>query len=147
MPTVGEHRGVGIHPWQTQERIEQIVKPAIDAVLDHAGDADWQWRHLQNDDNPPESRLRAAAIWLAIDDECVARRRPRPMTGQASYDGRDRIISFVASIFLPDQYYYTGILAPLRGMERPKEFQDDVWRWLEAYKRDHEARAKADSVA
>lgn len=66
MPTAEIYRGVKVFGLQSAERIEQVVKPAIDAVflltdakalVDYAADAR----------NPPEARLyagcRVEAIW------------------------------------------------------------------------------------
>jgi hypothetical protein len=77
IPTVGEHRGVGLHDCQTPERLE-IVRRAIDDVFDVAdfrkllaiaGGPRW----------PPEARLFAAAKLQAIHQIAADKREVRPL--------------------------------------------------------------------
>lgn len=75
MPCVGSHRGVGIHAFQPRERIEAVVKPAIDAVS-RISNPDALMAYVADRTNPPEARLFAAArveaLWqLAADDRTL----------------------------------------------------------------------------
>lgn len=65
MPTVEEHRGVSIHDFQPAERIEAVVKPAIDAVFGLGGGLALL-AYARNAQHPPEARLLAAARIEAI---------------------------------------------------------------------------------
>jgi hypothetical protein len=67
MPTIEDYRGVGVHDFQTSERISGVVKPAIDfvyamsnpdALFDYAGQAT----------NPPEARMFAADKYRATNE-------------------------------------------------------------------------------
>ena len=60
IPVVAEYRGVGIHGYQTPERIRKFVKPAIDRVFT-IEDPDALWVYLLSAVNPPEARIWAAA--------------------------------------------------------------------------------------
>jgi hypothetical protein len=77
IPTIGLYRNVPLHDFQSGERVETIVKPAIDdvfataelgALVAYAGDTH----------NPPESRLLAAALAEASFDVAAEERRERP---------------------------------------------------------------------
>jgi hypothetical protein len=79
VPIVEVYRGIGIENCQPRERIELVVKPAIDLV--HAmSDPDLLAAHAANADNPPESRLFAAAKVEVELEIATAERRLRPMT-------------------------------------------------------------------
>lgn len=54
------HRDVGLHDCQPRDRIEQVVKPAIDAVFAMT-DVDDLARYCGDITRPPEARLFAAA--------------------------------------------------------------------------------------
>jgi hypothetical protein len=77
MPIIETYRGVGIHDFQTAERIAEVVKPAIDYVcglsdLDHLADYAADCR------NPPEARLLAAAKAEAAFELAADHREVRP---------------------------------------------------------------------
>lgn len=95
LPIAGSHRGVDLFADQPAERIEGIVKPAIDAVLGiasaiglagYAGDA----RH------PPEARLLAAARVEALWHLAAEGRAIRPLVDldrlRASVAGLDSVM-------------------------------------------------------
>jgi len=78
LPTAGVHRGVALFADQSPERIESVVRPAIDAVLGmasaialvaYAGDAQ----------HPPEARLLAAARVEALWQLAAEGRAVRPL--------------------------------------------------------------------
>jgi len=77
IPTVETYRGVGIHNHQPQERIEKVVKPAIDYVLD-LGQLELLAQYAGDVTRPPEARLLALAKCEAIFDLAVSERRERP---------------------------------------------------------------------
>lgn len=60
IPTVGTHRGVALHAFQPAERIEAVVKPAIDVVFSMS-DPRALAAYASTAINPPEARLFAAA--------------------------------------------------------------------------------------
>jgi hypothetical protein len=56
MPIVETYRGVGIHDFQDAERIELVVKPAIDEVFTMS-DPRSLFAYARDQRNPPEARL------------------------------------------------------------------------------------------
>ncbi|WP_232628651.1 hypothetical protein [Methylobacterium sp. Leaf118] len=77
MPTVGVYRGVGIHDFQPAERVERMVKPAIEAVFALYGG--WALLAYASDPaHPPEARLLAAARIEAIWQLAIENREVRP---------------------------------------------------------------------
>lgn len=77
IPIVEVFRGVGVHDCQPTERIEGVVKPAIDHV--HALDTLAELRAYAGDvTRPPEARLFAAAKCEAVFQIAVGERRERP---------------------------------------------------------------------
>ena len=62
---VERYRGVGIHDFQTRERIDTVVRPAIAAVFGLAA-PDLLFSYLQAAENPPEARLFALAKLTAL---------------------------------------------------------------------------------
>lgn len=56
MPIIETYRGVGIHDFQNAERIETVVKPAIDTVF-VMSDAKALFVYASDQRNPPEARL------------------------------------------------------------------------------------------
>lgn len=81
IPTVGTYRGVPLHAFQSQERIE-VVKEAIDAVFD-IGDAVALARHAADPAHPPEARLFAAARCEATWQLAAESRAVRPVVNLA----------------------------------------------------------------
>ncbi len=77
IPIVGTHRGVGIHAFQPRERIDRVVKPAIDAVFG-LSDPDALTDYVQDPTHPPEARLFAAARVEALWQLAADNRELRP---------------------------------------------------------------------
>ena len=78
IPIVEAYRGIGIEDQQPRERIELVVKPAIDLV--HAmADPDLLAAYAANADHPPEARLFAAAKVEVELEIAMAERRLRPV--------------------------------------------------------------------
>ena len=76
-PTVGTYRGVAIHDFQPDERIESLVKPAIDRV--HSlQDIEQLYSYAVDFQNPPEARLLARAKCEAYFQIAAEERRTRP---------------------------------------------------------------------
>ena len=76
-PIIETHRGVGIHDFQTPERIESVVKPAIDAVHAMTG-ANALFQYARSPMHPPEARLLAAAKLEAMFELAAEHRETRP---------------------------------------------------------------------
>jgi hypothetical protein len=79
IPVVEIYRGIGIENRQPLERIELVVKPAIDRVA-AMGDPDLLAAYADDADNPPEARLFAAAKVEVELEIATAERRLRPVT-------------------------------------------------------------------
>ena len=77
IPFLEEHRGIGIHDHQTRERIDGIVKPAIDAVL-ALSDVRALYAFAGDVSEPPEARLLAGAKCEALFELAIQERRERP---------------------------------------------------------------------
>jgi hypothetical protein len=56
MPSIGEYRGVPIHDFQDQKRIDLVVKPEIDRVFSMSNPEEL-FSYAKNEANPPETRL------------------------------------------------------------------------------------------
>jgi hypothetical protein len=65
MPIIKRYRNVGIHDFQDRERIETVVRPAIDLVYQMRGAAEL-YEYATDRRNPPEARLLARAKVEAI---------------------------------------------------------------------------------
>lgn len=77
MPTAEHYRGVKIFGLQSAERIEAVVKPAVDAVFLIA-DAQALVAYAADAQNPPEARLFAAARCEALWQLAAEGRAIRP---------------------------------------------------------------------
>ncbi|MER2250010.1 hypothetical protein ABS772_08800 [Methylorubrum podarium] len=81
MPTIGTHRGVPLHAYQSAARI-QVVKSAIDAVYE-IGDAVALAAYAADPAHPPEARLFAAARCEATWQLAAESRAVRPIVNLA----------------------------------------------------------------
>src|SRR4051812_26157043 len=77
MPVAEVYRGVGIHDFQPVERIEHVVKPAIDAVFALSAPAAL-FAYAGDKNNPPEARLLAAARYRALHEARATSHDARP---------------------------------------------------------------------
>lgn len=77
IPIVETYRGVGIHDQQPRERIDGVVKPAIDRVLG-IGDVKRLAEYAADTGNPPEARLLASARIEAMWELAAESRELRP---------------------------------------------------------------------
>ena len=77
IPTVGAYRGIGIHSQQPVERIDYVVKPALDQVLVLADEHDL-FAVARDPAQPPEARLLAAAKITAMHEMAAEARQNRP---------------------------------------------------------------------
>jgi hypothetical protein len=75
LPVVETYRGVSIFAFQSQERIETVVKPAIDHVFT-IDDADALWRYVLAPMNPPEARIWGGARLTAMIERRADKRLP-----------------------------------------------------------------------
>ncbi|KQS66492.1 hypothetical protein ASG32_30675 [Methylobacterium sp. Leaf361] len=121
LPVAGNHRGVSLFADQPAERIEGVVRPAIDHVfgmtspgdlVEYAGDA----RH------PPEARLLAAARVEAFWELAAENRAIRPLVDL------DRLRASVAgldSVTWVDPRRYGSLLDPDGAVERAEPLPAD----------------------
>jgi hypothetical protein len=91
VPVAGSHRGVPIWKFQDQRRIKAVVQPAIDRVLDGPPDPLRLMATAGDVLQPPECRLLAAARYLAVVEERVARH-------QAALGGVPELMASVAGL-------------------------------------------------
>jgi hypothetical protein len=109
IPTIETYRGVGIHDRQSRHRIDRVVKPEIDHVIDASSTAILAaW--ARDITKSPESRLLAAAKIIATFEIATAERRVRPeidleviaasVAGLNSQRWRDHV-SFCSALDVP----------------------------------------------
>jgi hypothetical protein len=120
IPVVEVYRGIGIEDQQPRERIERVVKPAIDLV--HAmGDPDLLTAYAANADNPPEARLFAAAKVEVKLEIAMAERRLRPV---ASLEQIRANVAGLNSRRWRSPWLYASLLDPNGGVEREEPLAD-----------------------
>lgn len=71
MPAIGVHRGVRLHAFQPEDRLEAEVRPAIDAVFDMTSPTELL-DYAGNCFMPPEARLLANARYRALHEAGAA---------------------------------------------------------------------------
>ena len=86
IPLCGYHRGVGIHADQPSERIERVVKPEIDYVLDNLHDLEALFAFARAIEHSPEARLLAQA---KVEAALALRSEDRRGLPQTSFDRDD----------------------------------------------------------
>jgi hypothetical protein len=120
IPVVEICRGIGIENCQPRERIELVVKPAIDRV--HAmGDPDLLAAYAADADNPPEARLFAAAKLEVELEIAMAERRLRPV---ASLEQIRASVAGLGSRQWRSPWLYASLLDPDGGVERERPLDD-----------------------
>jgi hypothetical protein len=120
IPVVEIYRGIGIEDRQPLERIQLIVKPAIDRV--HAmGDPDLLAAYAADADNPPEARLFAAAKIEVELEIAMAERRLRPAT---SLEQIHASVAGLGSKKWRDPWRHASLLDPDGGVEREEPLPD-----------------------
>ena len=77
IPVIETYRGVGIHDFQSRERVNHVVKPAIDRVFALSAPADL-FRYAGDNTYPPEARLLAAARYRALHETRAGMHEARP---------------------------------------------------------------------
>ena len=120
IPVVDIYRGIGIEDQQPRERIELVVKPAIDRV--HAmGDPDLLAAYAADADNPPEARLFASAKVEVEVGIAAAERRLRPVT---SLEQIRATVAGLGSLRWRDPDRYCSLLDQ-GGVERERPLEEE----------------------
>jgi hypothetical protein len=78
IPFIEHYRGIGIHDSQSRERIDRVVKPAIDAVFNAVRDVPWLSACCRDASKPPEARILAGAVLKTIHQSAADQRVARP---------------------------------------------------------------------
>lgn len=147
IPIVALHRQVGIHDAQTDARIAQVVKPAIDTVF-AMDDITSLAAYAMDTSKPPEARMLAGAKILSSQDAAAAERRALanvelgPIRAAVSYLGsrRRRLANAYAGL------WDTPAAPGARGPDpRPEPYRSMVA--AEHRDRHERERAEADEVA
>jgi hypothetical protein len=121
IPAVAWHRGCAIEDQQPPERIQHVVRPAIDCV--HAmGDPDLLAAYAANADNPPEARLFAAAKVEVALEIAMAERRLRPV---ASLEQIRASVAGLGSRRWRSPWLYASLLDSDGGVEREEPLPDE----------------------
>jgi hypothetical protein len=124
------YKGVRVQDCQPRDRIETIVKPAIDDAM-AIEDPYRLYEFMENDRNPPEARLLAGARLEAVWELAASERRVRP---DLDMDRARALTAALDSRTWRDLTNYGGLLclAPpasqWRDIARPPEFQEAVRR-------------------
>ncbi len=128
VPTIETYRGVGIHDFQSPQRIAEVVRPAIDAVF-AMSDVDELWSYLTSCAHPPEARALAGALLKATSEAAADKRLPRP---KVSLEGIDAICASVSSLKWVAADCYSSDLDPdhTGAATRPVEFQNALAEYL-----------------
>jgi hypothetical protein len=122
IPVVSVYRGIGIENCQPLERIERVVKPAIDYV--HAmGDPDLLAAYASDANNPPEARLFAAAKVEVELEIAMAERRLRPV---ASLEQIRASVAGLNSLRWRDPDRHASLLDADGGVPREQPLDDDA---------------------
>jgi hypothetical protein len=141
--TIEEYRMVGIQDCQPQDRIETVVKPAIDHVME-IQDPLQLYRYLEHAINPPEARLLAHARLTAIFEIAAEDRSARPNIDM------ERALALVAALNSRRwrwESYYCSMFdhSMLPHGDRERLARDPEWRTAverdKAALRDEERRA------
>lgn len=120
IPIVETYRGVGIHAFQPRERIERIVRPAIDTV--HGiSDAAALAAYLGDPTHPPEARLFAAARVEALWQLAAENRELRPKIDLIELRAR---AAGLGSLRWMDVRHYGTLLQHPLGPGRPLPARD-----------------------
>jgi hypothetical protein len=145
IPIVEKYRGVGVHDFQDRDRIEDVVKPAIDAIhaMNNAADL---YQYACDFRHPPEARLFAAAKVRAIFETRAAAHENR---GDIDMDllaccvsGLDKIDVFGMQA---DYYFSLGTptaFAPGVWQTLPRRPEHEKRRFLEARARAEDPRLR-----
>jgi hypothetical protein len=116
IPIVEVYRGVGIHDQQQQDRIERVVKPEIDHVLDRLSGVTELFEFAASSLNAPEARSLALAKITAEFELAVEERRARPTKVTI-----EKVRAVAAMLARRDSRYYCGFwdVPPAPGAPRP----------------------------
>jgi hypothetical protein len=141
MPTIGLYRGVPLHDYQPLDRIDDVVKPAID-VVHGMNNAEDLYEYAADYEHPPEARLFAAAKVRAIFETRASAHESR---GDVDLDRMAAAVSGLNNVVHTEPSYYLAwgtpqALAPgvRNSLERRPPHQ--VERLLEARERAQEWR-------
>ncbi|KQT53677.1 hypothetical protein ASG43_17730 [Aureimonas sp. Leaf454] len=114
MPIVETYRGIGIHDFQPPDRIQNVIKPAIDAVYG-LSDPLKLVAFAKDSRQPPEARLFAAARCEAIWELAAANREIRP---NIDLQFVRAIVAGLGSLKWLQPSAYTSLLDPSRDTIR-----------------------------
>lgn len=117
MPIIEVYKGVDVHDFQPRERIELIVKPAIDRVHAMSG-LDGLVAYLKDAQEPPEARLLGYAKVRAAWELAAENREVRPALDM---DHLRACVVGLDSLGWADQFCYgTLFQAKAPGEHRPE---------------------------
>jgi hypothetical protein len=129
IPLIAFHRGVGIHDQQPAERVERIVKPEIDLVLDKIEGVRELYDFARDVANCPEARLLAAAKIEGIWQLKAEAREARPPG--VTLELVKAVVAGLAGQTWRDKYYYCTMLdvrevpgSPRRAVKREVPLPD-----------------------
>ena len=134
-PTVETYRGIGIHDFQSRERIETVVKPAIDRI--HAeNDPEALFDFAGNAAMPPEARRFAKAKCEAAFEFAASSRVVRP---SIDLEKLRALTAGLASGWSCHMHYGSRFDIhhpdPSRApIPRPKEYQDAMAAWQDRHR-------------
>jgi hypothetical protein len=122
IPVVETYRGVGIHDEQPRERIETVVKPEIDRVID-LGDVRRLFDFASDARNSPEARLLAGMKIEAIWQLKAEAREVRP--AGITLENVHAVTAGLNSAGWRSRTHYGTLLDVREGLERETPIADD----------------------
>lgn len=128
IPSQGEYRGVKIDRFQSQERVDDVVRPAIDHVM-RTTDIGDLFDYLATVRNPLEARRLAGARLLTQYEQAIEDRAPRPNIDQGKV--RAWLAGLDSLEWISSGYYCSDLDAEHDGADpRPAEFQEELAAYL-----------------
>jgi len=127
IPVVETYRGIGIHDCQPSERIEAIVKPEIDRVLDELHDAELLYDFARSVWHCPEARWLARIKLIAMVELAAEGREKRP--NSVFVEKIKAATGGLNKARLRNRYYYCGgydVWGP--GARRPMPREEPLSR-------------------
>jgi hypothetical protein len=134
LPVRETYRGVDIFAFQSRERIESTVKPAIDHVFT-IDDADALWRYVLAPMNPPEARIWGGARLTAMIERRADKRLP--LLDVTARDVRAAIAGL--NSHWADPAHYASLFDHFAGngaVPRPPEYGREMSEYFSKIERD-----------
>jgi hypothetical protein len=123
IPTIAEYRGAGVHAFQDEARIRDVVIPEIDCVLDEMAEQPIAlFMFAGSAKNCPEARLIAARLLHEMAREADAGRRRMAYSREAI----EALCAGLDTMRWVDPDTYASLLDGNGGVVRPEPFRSQL---------------------